>query len=199
MARGVGLYSQVIAWLKILLPLVALILLSTLFMLSRSTEQVFDVPFAEGLTGDGTSREQVGRPYYAGTTENGDTLTMTARSAAPGADGVIRAKDLSAQLRMKNGNEITLAAQTATVRDSDQWADMDGGVRIDSSTGYTLTTETLGAAIDRIEAESGGPVQGDGPLGTLEAGKMRIESLPDSGDVQLLFTDGVKLVYTPQD
>ncbi|WP_136441991.1 LPS export ABC transporter periplasmic protein LptC [Pacificoceanicola onchidii] len=199
MARADGLYSRVISWLKILLPLIALVLLSTLFLLSRSAEQVLDVPFTGGVAGDGVNREQVSAPYYAGTTENGDTLTITASTASPEGNGVIRAQNLAARVRMPNGNEIALKAETATVRESDQWAELEGGVRIESSTGYTLVTETLGAAVDRIEAESGGPVSGSGPLGTLEAGKMRIEPLPDSGDVQLLFTDGVKLVYSPQD
>lgn len=199
MARADGLYSRVISWLKILLPLIALVLLSTLFLLSRSAEQVLDVPFTGGISGDGTNREQVSAPYYAGTTENGDMLTITASSASPEAGGLIRAEDLSALVRMPNGNEIALTSRKATVREGDQWAELEGGVLIESSTGYRLVTDSLGAAIDRIEAESGGPVTGEGPLGTLEAGKMRIEPLPQSGDVQLLFTGGVKLVYSPQD
>ncbi|MFZ7090848.1 LPS export ABC transporter periplasmic protein LptC [Primorskyibacter sp. 2E233] len=199
MARGDGLYSQVIAWLKILLPLAALILLSTLFLLSRSTEQVLDMPFAEGLPGEGASRERVGAPYYAGTTERGDMLTMTASTATPEGDGVIRAEELAARMRMNDGSEILLNALHATLRDSDKMAVMEGGVTIESSTGYVLTTETLNSAIDKIEAESGGPVQGEGPLGTIEAGKMRIEAVGEDGDVQLLFTDGVKLIYLPQD
>ncbi|WGW04393.1 LPS export ABC transporter periplasmic protein LptC [Tropicibacter oceani] len=199
MVRRIGLYSRVIAWLKILLPLAALVLLSTLFLLSRSTEQVLDMPFAEALRGEGIAREHVGAPYYAGTTESGDMLTMTATSAAPEGEGQIRAEDLAARLRKPDGSEILLNAAHATVRDSDQTALMEGGVRIESSSGYVLNTQTLNSAINRIEAESGGPVQGDGPLGTIEAGKMRIETSDEDGGVQLLFTEGVKLVYTPKD
>lgn len=199
MARGDGLYSRVIAWLKILLPLAALALLSTLFLLSRSTEQVLDVPFAEALRGEGVAREHVSAPYYAGTTESGDSLTMTAKSAAPEGEGLIRAEDLAATLRKSDGSEILLNAVHATLSDHDQTALMEGGVRIESSSGYVLNTETLTSAIDRIEAESGGPVQGEGPLGTIEAGKMRIDSIGEDGGVQLLFTEGVKLIYTPKD
>ncbi|WP_425100750.1 hypothetical protein [Tropicibacter sp. S64] len=199
MARGDGLYSRVIAWLKILLPLAALVLLSTLFLLSRSADQTLNMPYAGDRIGDGTNREQVSAPYFAGTTDNGDMLTLTARTAVPESDGEIRAEDLTARMRMTSGSEINLTALHAIVRGGGTWADLTGGVRIESSTGYVLMTENLGTAVDRIEAESGGPVQGEGPLGTLEAGKMRIETVGEGGDVQLLFTDGVKLVYTPQD
>ena len=38
------MYSRLIAWLKILLPLGALILLSTIFLYSRSTDPISVIP-----------------------------------------------------------------------------------------------------------------------------------------------------------
>ena len=40
-------YSRMIAFLKVLLPLMALALLSTLFLLSQNTEPMASIPFAE--------------------------------------------------------------------------------------------------------------------------------------------------------
>ncbi|MGH1411971.1 MAG: LPS export ABC transporter periplasmic protein LptC [Pelagimonas sp.] len=199
MARAQGLYSHVIAWLKILLPLVALGLLSTIFLFSRSTDPVNKIPFAETLQRAGdTMTEMVSGPYYAGTTARGDTLTMTARSALPKPSGEIEAKEVSARMQMVDGSELRLKSELATLQDGEQKVTLHGGVHIESSTGYNLLTETLISAIDQIDAESVGPVKGEGPLGTLAAGKMRIKTVEGSEDVQILFTGGVKLLYLPQ-
>lgn len=197
MARAQGLYSRVVAWAKIVLPLVALALLSTIFLLSDRREPMETVPFAEALQDGETTREGVSAPYYSGKSQRGDLLTMTATRARPQQDGRIVADDLAAAMRLTDGSEILLDALTATLTDTEETALLEGGVRIRSSTGYTLDTDAMTSALDRIEAETLGPVKGEGPLGTLEAGRMRIEASGEGGDVQLLFTGGVKLVYQP--
>ncbi len=198
MGRADGLYSRIVAWLKILLPLAALALLSTLFLLSRSREPLVDVPFADAVAGAESASEQVSAPYYAGTTDRGDVLTMTARTARPEGPDLIHADDLKATLSMKDGSKVTLDATAATLRNAERQADLENGVRIESSSGYVLTTDALVSDLDRTVAETRGPVSGRGPAGTIEAGKLRIEPVDDGDDVQLLFTGGVKLVYEPQ-
>ncbi|WP_417720585.1 LPS export ABC transporter periplasmic protein LptC [Salipiger sp.] len=201
MARGADTYSSVIAWLKILLPMVALIMLSTLFLFPRGSEPLSDMPFADPETATVPTGEQVTAPYYAGTTSRGEALTMTARSARPvdeGSDSDLSAEDLSARMDMGDGSVITLKSRTALLSDSSREALLQGGVVIESSTGYVLNTESMRTAIDRIEAESMAPVSGTGPAGTLQAGRMKIVPLGEGNDVQLLFTDGVKLVYDPK-
>ncbi|MCC1491295.1 LPS export ABC transporter periplasmic protein LptC [Cognatishimia sp. F0-27] len=198
MARPDGLYSRIIAWLKILLPLAALAMLSTLFLFATDRADLPDVPFADALGSGETAREQVSAPYYSGTTDRGDVLTMTALTVIPDTDDRIRADTLSATLSFKDGSHIALNAGSAMISNQTRAAELGEGVRIDSSTGYTLTTEALTASLDRTEAESRGPVSGSSPAGTLEAGRMRIVPQGENGDVQLLFTEGVKLIYEPQ-
>ncbi len=198
MDLGDGLYSRVIAWLKILLPLAALVMLSTLFLLSRSREPLENVPFVEALQ-QGVAKQQVSGPYFAGTTDGGDVLTMTARSVRPEDGGRIHADDLEARLRLSDGGEITLQSVSATLRDQDQEAYLSGGVRIESSQGYRLMTEGLKSRLDEVSAESVGPVQGEGPVGTFEAGHMRIATTGQDGAVEMVFSEGVKLVYQPPD
>lgn len=197
MARATGLHSRLIAWAKIVLPLLALGLLSTIFLLSDRREPMETVPFAEALQDGETTREGISGPQYAGKTTRGDLLTMSATRARPQADGSILAEDLTAAMRLIDGGEILLDALSATLPEDSQTARLQGGVRIRSSAGYVLDTEALTTALDRIEAESLGPVSGAGPLGTLEAGRMRITAPGGDGSVQLLFTEGVKLVYQP--
>lgn len=196
MRKGDGLYSRVIAGLKIILPLVALTMLSTLFLLSRSREPLQSMPFVEALK-KGATGQQVSAPYFAGTTAGGDILTMTARTARPDLSGGISVDDLQARMRLTDGGEIRLDAAAARVRNTEQTAHLSGGVRIESSQGYVMTTEAMISHFDAVSAESLGPVQGQGPPGTFEAGRMRITSTKDGDDVQMVFSGGVKLVYQP--
>ncbi len=196
MRRSDGLYSRVIAWLKILLPLAALTMLSTIFLLSRPKEPLQSMPFVEALQ-KGATGQQVSAPYFAGTTNSGDVLTMTARAARPDLDGGISADELEARMRLNDGSEIKLDAPAARLQDGQQTAHLSGGVRIESSQGYVMTTEAMVSHFNAVSAESLGPVQGEGPLGTFEAGRMRITSTEEGEEVQMVFSGGVKLVYQP--
>lgn len=199
MVLGDGIYSRVIAWLKILLPLAALALLSTLFLLSDKRDGLEDVPFADELKQGETANEGVSGPQYSGVTENGDVLTMTARRARPLGDGDVAADGLTAHLALKDGSSIDLTSPNGLMKEGEKRVYLDGGVTITTSQGYTLVTEAMSSALDSVSASSDGPVAGDGPLGTLQAGKMDIGPANDTGDVQILFTAGVKLIYQPPD
>ncbi len=190
-------YSRLIAWLKILLPLVALALLSTLFLLSRATQTSQDLPFAEGKVPDSAA---VMEPHYSGTTARGDAINMTATRARPtaAAGGALEADAFSATMDMADGSRLTLDADLATIDEDQQGALLEKGVRITSSIGYVLVTETMRTALDRIEAETLAPVSGEGPAGSFTAGRLKITTGGEADDVQLLFTDGVKLIYDPK-
>jgi lipopolysaccharide export system protein LptC len=56
-------YSRTIAFLKVLLPLTALAILATLFLLSRSEDTVATIPFAEDDVSSRTRDQQVTRPF----------------------------------------------------------------------------------------------------------------------------------------
>ena len=59
-----NLHSHVMAWLKVLLPMAALALLSTLFLLSRRTDPVTDLPLSVPGIDDPTARQQVNAPAF---------------------------------------------------------------------------------------------------------------------------------------
>ncbi len=56
MATYDNTYSRVVAWLKVLLPVIALVLLSTMFLISRTIDPSRAIPFAnvdvEGMVRD---------------------------------------------------------------------------------------------------------------------------------------------------
>lgn len=92
---------------------------------------------------------------------------------------------------------MDFSAKQGVVNDRRQEAELIGDAVITTSAGYRMTTEKLTTALDRIEAETAGPVTGTGPPGRIDAGKMQIDSDPETGNAHLLFTNGVKLIYDP--
>lgn len=197
MLRRDGLYSQVVTFLKVVLPLFALALLSTLFLFSKSREPGTNLPFIDAIRQGDIAREQLGAPSFAGTTERGDMLTMTASRARPDGEGRIAAEDLRAKLILSDGSDVQLTSDQAMLVEAAKEIELSGNVRVTSSTGYVVTTPGLVSSIQQTSARSTGPVSGTGPAGTIEAGALEILPTENGEDVQLRFTGGVKLVYQP--
>ena len=66
-----------------------------------------------------------------------------------------------------------------------------------TTTGYEISTDFLRTRLDELYAETPGPVAGTGPPGDLTAGKMLLTTDESTGDAHLIFTQGVKLIYSP--
>lgn len=193
----IRVYSRIIAWLKILLPLAALVLLSTLFLLSRDTQDAIAPEIGERLGGDAT-REQVREPSYAGVTERGETVSVVARTARPEDDGAVMAEAVTAVVTLEDGTRIEMMAPAARLSEPEDEARLEGGVQFRSTTGYRFETEGLVARLGEVAGRSLGPIQGETPAGTIEAGGMTLSPGATADDVQLLFTGGVKMIYVPQ-
>ncbi len=202
--RGSGSYSRMVAWLKLLLPLVALGLLSTIFLFARNSDPTADLPIATQRDLAGRQSQMVTEPSYAGVTDSGAMLTVRAGSARPDPETENRvvADRLDAAMEFPDGSRIDLAAPGGALDQDGGTLRLEGGVQIRSSQGYTLETDALVSEMERVAVESDGKVRGKGPAGTLEAGRLRIEESPGAGDeedgaVRMLFTDGVDMIYQP--
>ncbi len=192
-------YSRLIVFLKVILPLIALGLLSSLFLLSRSTDPTAILPFEEAGVTERLRDSLVTAPHYEGMTDRGDQLTVTASTAKPGKEGEFaKARDVNAVIEMTGGNNVTLESLTGSFDPSGDFARFTGNVQIETTTGYRLITDALDSRIRRLELRSDGPVAGDGPFGTLDAGRMELTTDPDTKIAYLRFIDGVKLIYDPK-
>ena len=75
--------SVIVAWLRVLLPLGALAILSTLFLLSRRPDPDAAIPYASVDAEELARHPRVTAPSYAGVTADGAALTLTAESVTP--------------------------------------------------------------------------------------------------------------------
>lgn len=193
------LYSRIIAYLKVLLPLAALALLSTLFLLSRGIDPTGTTPFARHEIEERVRGQQITAPFFSGTTDDGDEITISARLARPaGAGGLAGAEDLRARMKMVAGGQIDLTADSGSVATDQDQASFAGNVLVTTSTGYTIKTDELNANLSTISGNSPGEINADGPVGTFTAGRMEIRAKNENGPIHMLFKNGVKLVYDPK-
>jgi lipopolysaccharide export system protein LptC len=193
-------YTRLVNWLKVLLPLTALGLLSTLFLLSRTIDPDAAIPFADKEIQDRLRDQIVTGPFYYGTTADGDEIAFSAETlTTPQGDvGANRAKKIDVVMDLNSGAQILLTSGIGNFDISKDTADLEGNVVITTSTGYQINSARMIAMMSQLDVRSPGPVQSVGPIGTLDAGSMVLSTPQQDGPAQLVFTNGVKLIYVPK-
>ncbi|MCK4713867.1 MAG: LPS export ABC transporter periplasmic protein LptC [Marinosulfonomonas sp.] len=194
-------YSRFVAWAKVILPIMALGILSTLFLFSRNVDPTLSIPYAK-VDVEGLAREQrIGAPNYAGMTEDGAAISIIAQAARPDPDNpnTVTATGLSATIEDASGGHISMTSNGGMINTEQQLAALQGSVQISTSTGYVINTSGLTAALNETSVITDGPITATGPLGTLNAGQMELKSQDDqNGSHLLVFKGGVKLIYNPK-
>jgi len=188
-----------IVLLKVLLPLMALALLSTLFLLSRNTDLMESIPFAEAEVNERIRDQQITGPFFSGSTEQGDQISFSAGqiSVADG-NGRVTANDVSAQIDLSSGARLVLFADLGEVDIANDTSILSGKVLITTSNGYKINSERLVSAMTSLNMESPDKIIAEGPLGTFSAGSMQLALSEKTKFTQMIFTNAVKLIYDPK-
>lgn len=201
-------YSRMVAFFKVLLPLAALAILATLFLLSRGIDLEATIPFAEGEISERTREQQITGPYFSGTTANGDEIIVNADLVRPGGPQTpATATNVSAQMTKAGGGRMTMNADRASVDPAADMATFSGDVLIGTSTGIQVRTNELNTALSGVSGSTPGEVSGTSPFGKFTAGQMSFgpqdgaateEAENGSAPLHVLFKGGVKLIYRPK-
>jgi lipopolysaccharide export system protein LptC len=193
-------YSRWVSWLKVLFPLTALALLSTLFLISRAIDPETVIPFADKEIQDRLRNQQVTGPFFSGTTAAGDLISFSAETlkTPDGQTGSNRAEDVELVVSMLGGAKVNVTAQIAEFDIANDLAELSGDIVIMTSTQFRIVSDELSSQLSVLNLKSPGPVEATGPAGTLNAGSMLMTSSEDGNPAQLIFTNGVKLIYTPK-
>ncbi|KIN74358.1 LPS export ABC transporter periplasmic protein LptC [Sulfitobacter guttiformis] len=188
-----------VSLLKVAFPLAALALLSTLFLLARAMETDTAIPFADIEVQERLRDQQITGPFFSGTTQTGDQMSFSATKliTLDGTVGTNRAEDVLARLQTAQGATFRLLADTAELDIAENSAVLNGDVSMTSSTGYRIDTAQITSLISTLDVTAPHQVDANGPLGKFTAGNMRIFTPSEGDNTQMLFSGGVKLVYTP--
>lgn len=197
MARD-DFYSNAVIWVKVTLPLVALGLLSTLFLFASAPDPDAALPFADVDLEDITREQRISSPRFAGVLGEGQELVLIAEtvSSTGGALDRLNAVGLEGRVELSPTEFWLLDAARGGFDMNAQNATLYDGVQMRSSDGYTLESLSMDMAMNRLDIQSTAPVAIDGPGLTLTAERMEVGG-PDGGTI-MHFTGSVRMIYDPQ-
>ncbi|MEL6838930.1 MAG: hypothetical protein AAFP85_06530 [Pseudomonadota bacterium] len=193
-----NLYSAMVGWAKIILPLCALGLLSTLFLFSRGQNEPTEITVSEV---EAIAREQrLSAPRFSGVTDDGAVVSVSARSARPDVTQPDTVNIDEMRMRMDNpsGSYITVTATQGELDGGARQARFLGLARLETSSGFAMETNGLIAELDTGIVTSDGLLEIHAPFGELTAGQVTFQVSAENTGQQMLFTDGVRLLYEPQ-
>ena len=187
--------SRVVAWAKVLLPLAALALLSTVFLLAREPGGPMDIPYArlEEIARD----PRMDRARLAGVAPDGTSVALSAERVTAMAHRPEAFALESPRLETSGeGSDASVAAAAGEVDVSQRTLRLTGGVLIESSAGLIVRTPRLSADL-ATGTLTAGAVTATAPLGEIEAGGLTL--VQGEGDAaRLVFNRGVRVLYHPE-
>lgn len=192
-------YSRWVFGIKLVLPVLALLSLSTLFLFSRNLNPDDALPFAEADVTELAREQRLTAPRFTGVTQDGSVFSVIADKAQPNLSDPrkMSADFLSMVVDPQTPSGIRITADTGVIDTGARQVQLAGNVGLQSSSGYRLKTDQLMARFDVLEVFAPETVTGTGPLGDLIAGQMRLQKDPETGHHVLVFLQGVNLIYEP--
>lgn len=204
MARYDNTYSRLVAWLKILLPLLSLAILSTLFLVARSPDPGQTIPFSDAELAEMSQDRRIGRPRFAAVLANGTAISIAAAEARPkpGREERIVGADILIDLDLggEGGGRAEFRAERMILDTIEELATLSGGVESRWPNGYAMRTETLAVALDSALVSATGGVSAEARATTLAANSFELTGDgSEAAPYQLVFTGDVKLLYDAED
>lgn len=192
-------YSRFILWAKIILPLLALAILSTVFLLARPVDPSKAIPYAKVNVKELAREKGITAPNYSGVTRDGAAISVSALSAKPEkslGNEALSAEGFQAEIELPEGAVITISSDEGSLDNGAQTASLIGDVSITNSIGYVVKSERVDASLLDARFASDEPVSAVGPAGKITAGSL--ELIHRNQNYLLVFKNGVKLVYDPK-
>lgn len=129
------------------------------------------------------------RPHYQSVDENDQPFSVTADTATQKDADTVLLKNLNADMSFKDLRWAALSANEGTLRTKQKKLDLAGAVNMFYDGGYEMRTELARVDMAAGSVEGPGPVEGQGPSGTLTADRFKVR---EKGKV-LYFEGNVKV------
>lgn len=187
---------------RVILPLAALALLSTVFLVARHLNPEDAIPYAKVDVADRMREPRMTLPVYSGATQDGADLRINADEALPdkpAEDKGASAKTVFSTLTTPDGGRTELTSATALMNSAEDTVTFEGAVDVKNSTGYRVQTEKALARLDQTEIRSLAPVVATNDTTRITAKEMVLtQDTEKTGSYVLVFNGDVKLVYQPK-
>lgn len=169
-------YSQIVRWMKYVLPAIAIILLGTVLIVPLVEDSGGPGESAETDAGEPIRNFEMANPRYVGTDDEGRPFQLTARRARQTELGAneVSLEDPRARVSLDSGNFLYVTAQNGEYRQQERVLVLTGDVNFFHDGGYTFKTERAEIDMSNNTAHGNRPVIATGPKGTLEAEGFRV-------------------------
>ena len=198
-AAEVRQYSRTVRWMKVLLPVSALGLIGLIFLSGNTREVVIGTENAADAVALGAGLK-LENPRFAGVTDSGEPFVVTAVSALP--DGampdLVELDRPSGELRMADGRVLNATSAEGQFYRLGERLVLEGTVRLVTSDGYRIETEQVDVDLAARTAVAPDAFRANGPAGTLDADRARLETQNGSNSVVLRFEGNVKVTFDPK-
>lgn len=171
-------YSRFVAWMKLILPAVAVLLVVLIMVWPQlqSKDGRFRIGFSSlKLNADGDP--SMVNPRYLGSDKSSQTYSVTADLAKNllSGDAAIELEMPKADIALEDGTWLVLTAETGVYSKDQGKLDLIGSVNMFHDSGYEFRTGKASVDLNKGTAISTMPVEGQGPFGTLKAQGFRLE------------------------
>lgn len=201
MKIGRGGYSRFISITKVVLPLVAIGLLSTVFLFTKDNTLESGFRFSDADLDALESGLQVVKPRLFGSNPSGDVYNFAADSLAPDSlsPSLIAVERISGEIQYQTGTNLQMTAAKAEFMLEGQSIRLSGGMSLVTSSSIRVTGDGLLAELSSGEIESNGPVSATSPMGSIQAGNLRVVNIDEDGEENQMiwFENGVMLSFKP--
>ncbi len=202
MAKHRPHYTRFVYFLKIILPLIAIGLLATVFLFTKERTLEGGLEFSKADFVALESGMRVTKPRFSGSNARGDIYNFSAELLLPDAPAPTKllASGLSGEIRLFDGLKIEIAAKDAEIDLQTRSIKLLGGTDLTFSNGLRARSVKIFADLDAGSLTSDGPIRATSPMGTIEAGNLRITTVRtgEEENRMIWFENGVTLTFTLQ-
>lgn len=200
MSQSTHKYTRFVSFLKIVLPLIGIALLATVFLFTRDNSIEGGLRFSKADLESLETGISITNPRFSGSNVQGDTYDFSAKLVLPDAPKPTKllVSGMSGEISFVRGNRVELSAQQATIEIAKQTLQFTDGVNLVFSNGLRINTQSIMADLAAGEITTGDTITASSPMGNIEAGNLRVETLVVEGNEEkrmIWFENGVKLDF----
>ena len=191
-------YSAFVVWVKTLLPILALGMLSTIFLFSGKVDVTQSLPYAKLNVAEIVREQRITKPYFSGVSYNDTEITLSAAYASSDTQNadILNITDLSIILTSEHAKTVRITAGLGTLDATKQKVTVSKDVYLTAMPDFWLKTNSLKIDLKQGVATADTMFQSVTALGTINAGNMIVKTI--TNDQQIIFTNGVRLIYYPK-
>ena len=196
-------YSRAIKWAKFIMPVIAVLLLASVFIFGKEDALRSGTISIDADTINLTTDQKITNPQFSGLTNLGDSFILKAIEAMPDSPSPEKIDLISPSLEFDalQGVGFKISSKNGSVNFIKQSAELNGNVYIDMTNGYKAISEKIQLNLKLGNLIAPNSVEASGPYGKIIAGSMELFKDFDNKTSQvsgnLNFSDGVTLIYLP--